>query len=207
MATLCPFLKFKELDSNGAPLSGGKLYTYVAGTTTPLSTFTDESGGVSNANPIILDSRGEASVWLSASASYKFVLKDADDVTIWTVDDVAINNGTPSTTSWGGWTEHSVTDGQSATDLSSETVDGASYTSAVYEVEIVRGTTVLANGRLAMQYVNSTWRVVEGGFIANEAHGVTFSVSQAGRVGQLRAALDSGAGNGTLKLSRRLVYA
>ena len=208
MANLAPFLKFKEWDSNGDPLSGGKLYSYVAGTSTPASTYTDESGATPNTNPVILDGSGRADVWLSASTNYKFVLYDSDDNLIWSVDDV--NGGSassPSTTSWGAWVEHDVTDGQSATDLTSETVDGASYSSAIYEVEILRGTTVLANGRIALQYVNSTWRVVTGGFMAEEANGVTFSVSQTTTVAQLRAALDSGAGNGTIKLSKRLIPA
>ena len=67
--------------------------------------------------------------------------------------------------------------------------------------------TVLANGKIALQYVNSTWRIVQGGFITTSAYGVTFSVSQTTTVAQLRAALDSGAGNGTIKLSKRLIPA
>jgi hypothetical protein len=207
MATLAPLLKFKEWDSNGNPLSGGKLYSYVAGTSTPASTFSDESGAVPNSNPVILDSEGRADVWLSASTNYKFVLKDADDVTIWTVDDVSGGSSAISTTSWSAWTEHETTDGQSATDLTGETVDGASYSSAIYEVEIIRGTTVVSNGQIALQYVNGTWQVVKGGFISTIADGVTFSVSQTTTVAQLRAALDSGAGDGTIKLSKRLIPA
>ena len=207
MASLCPFIKFRELDSNGDPLSGGKLYAYVAGTSIPAATYTDESGSTPNSNPVILDASGRADVWLSASTNYKFVLHDSSDNLIYSVDDVSLNSGTPSTTSWGAWTTHTVTDGQSATDLTGETVDGASYSSAIYEVEILRGTTVLANGKIALQYVNSTWRIVQGGFITTSAYGVTFSVSQTTTVAQLRAALDSGAGNGTIKLSKRLIPA
>ena len=69
----------------GVPLSGGKVYTYAAGTTTPQATYTDYTGATPNANPIILNSRGEAAIWLG-SASYKFTLTDANDVEIWTVD-------------------------------------------------------------------------------------------------------------------------
>lgn len=85
MTTVSPSPKFQAFDANGAPLVGGKLYTYAAGTTTPQTTYTNQSGAATNTNPVILDSRGEASVWLS-SAQYKFVLKDADDVEIWSVD-------------------------------------------------------------------------------------------------------------------------
>jgi hypothetical protein len=69
----------------GVPLSGGRVYTYTAGTTTPQATFTDASGTTPNPNPIILNSRGEASIWLG-SGIYKFKLTDANDVEIWTVD-------------------------------------------------------------------------------------------------------------------------
>lgn len=205
MAELAPVLKQTFLDSNGDPLAGGKLYSYIAGTSTPLSTYTDSGGSTPNANPTILDANGQADVWLG-SGTYKFVLNDSDDVTQWTIDDVnsAANPSTPS-----GWTEHNVTDGQSATDLTGETVDSDDYSSALYEYEIIRGTTIVASGRLAIQDVNSSWRVVDGGYMIGEAevHGVTFSVSQSGTVATLRAALDSGAGSGTIKLSRRLIAA
>jgi hypothetical protein len=61
------------------------LYTYIAGTTTLQATYTDATATTANTNPIILDSRGEANVWLGG-AIYKFVLKDADGALIWTVD-------------------------------------------------------------------------------------------------------------------------
>lgn len=85
MAVITPTPKVQFLTDNGAPLVGGKLYTYVAGTTTPQATYTDETGSTANTNPVILDSRGEANVWLGA-ASYKFILTDADDVELWSVD-------------------------------------------------------------------------------------------------------------------------
>ncbi len=80
--------KLQFFDNDGNPLVGGKLYTYAAGTTTPLATYTDSTGATPNTNPIILDSRGEANVWLTAQ-SYKFVLKTSTDSTIWTVDNVS----------------------------------------------------------------------------------------------------------------------
>jgi hypothetical protein len=60
----------------------------VAGTTTPLATYTTQAGTIANTNPIILDSRGEANVWL-ASAAYKLKLTTAADVEIWTVDNIS----------------------------------------------------------------------------------------------------------------------
>jgi hypothetical protein len=87
MTTLTPTPKQQFLDANGNPLSGGKVYTYAAGTTTPLVTYTDESGTVPNTNPVILDSRGEAAIWLGV-ASYKLKLTTSTDVEIWTVDNI-----------------------------------------------------------------------------------------------------------------------
>jgi len=100
MATtsLSPTPKLQFFDLNGAPLSGGKLYTYAAGTTTPLASYTDSTGNIANTNPIILDSRGEANVWLSG-AIYKIALYDSTNVLIWTVDNI---NGTTFATNFTG---------------------------------------------------------------------------------------------------------
>ena len=87
-ASLSSVPKLQFFDANGNPLVGGKLYTYAAGTTTPLATYTDSSAGTPNTNPIILNSRGEANVWLS-NTTYKFVLKTSADVEIWTVDNIS----------------------------------------------------------------------------------------------------------------------
>jgi hypothetical protein len=87
MATLSPLPKLQFFDAAGVPLVGGKLYSYAAGTSTPLATYTSESGTVPNTNPVILDARGEASVWLGSSA-YKLKLTTSTDVEIWTVDNI-----------------------------------------------------------------------------------------------------------------------
>lgn len=84
-ATPAPKMQF--FDNNGNPLVGGKLYTYQAGTTLLQNTYSSASGAAYNTNPIILDSRGEATIFLDAK-SYKFVLKTSADVLIWSVDNV-----------------------------------------------------------------------------------------------------------------------
>ena len=89
MASLSPAPKLQFFDANGVPLAGGKLYSYAAGTTTPLATYTSAAGTVANTNPIILNSRGEAEVWLG-SAAYKLRLTTSTDVEIWTVDNITI---------------------------------------------------------------------------------------------------------------------
>ena len=84
-------------NNSGVILSGGKLYTYAAGTTTPQVTYTSSSGGTNHTNPIILDSAGRVpggEIWLNATP-YKFVLKDSSDVLIATYDNVS-GIGAPS---------------------------------------------------------------------------------------------------------------
>ena len=92
MKTFLPSPRWQFFDSvTGAPLAGGKLYTYAAGTTTPLATYTDSTGATPNANPIVLDSRGECRIW-AGDALYKFVLEDSLGNLIWTED----NHGIPA---------------------------------------------------------------------------------------------------------------
>lgn len=79
-----PYQQF--YDSNGDPLSGGLVYTYASGTTTPRATYTDQGGGTPCANPIVLDSAGRAQFWLDNSAAYKFVVKTSTGTTIQTTD-------------------------------------------------------------------------------------------------------------------------
>jgi hypothetical protein len=89
MALLMPQGKHQYFTTAGEPLNGGKVYTYAAGTTTPLTTYSAQSGapGTENANPVVLDARGEATIFFGA-AGYKVVLKDASDATIWTQDNL-----------------------------------------------------------------------------------------------------------------------
>lgn len=79
-------------DNNGDPLTGGKLYTYAAGTTTPQTTYTTSAGNVAWTNPIVLDSAGRVptggEIWLDGAASYKFVLHTATNVLLATWDNL-----------------------------------------------------------------------------------------------------------------------
>lgn len=81
--------KFQAIDANGKPLVGGKLYTYVNATTTPQATYQDAAGSINNANPIILDGRGEAIIFLDEQRSYTFVLRDSQDALIWSQDSIS----------------------------------------------------------------------------------------------------------------------
>jgi hypothetical protein len=77
-------------DNNGVPLSGGLLYTYQAGSSTPLATFTDINATTANANPIVLNSSGRLNdeVWLTYGFNYKFVLQTSAAVTLGTYDNL-----------------------------------------------------------------------------------------------------------------------
>jgi hypothetical protein len=76
----------------GAVLTGGKLYTYLAGTTTPATTYTSSAGNVARANPVVLNAAGRVpdggEIWI-LPISYKFVLKDSNDVLIATYDNIS----------------------------------------------------------------------------------------------------------------------
>jgi hypothetical protein len=77
--------------NSGVILSGGKLYTYAAGTTTPKTSYTSSSGNTAHTNPIILDSAGRVpggEIWL-LTFPYKFALYTSTDVLIATYDNIS----------------------------------------------------------------------------------------------------------------------
>jgi hypothetical protein len=82
-------------DNNGVILSGGLVYTYTAGTTTPQAAYTTSSGSTAHTNPIVLDSAGRVpsggEIWLTDAVAYKFLLKTSVGVTIATYDNVTGN--------------------------------------------------------------------------------------------------------------------
>jgi hypothetical protein len=86
MASILPTGKQVYLDNAGVPLVGGKVYTYAAGTSTLKATYQDQAGLIPNANPVVLNTRGEALIFWSGA--YKIVLKDSLDNIIWSVDNV-----------------------------------------------------------------------------------------------------------------------
>lgn len=90
-----------QFSNSSGLLVGGLVYTCVGGSScpgTPLATYTDYTGGVQNANPVVLDSLGSAPIWLTPSISYKIVVEDAAGVIQFTEDGISVN---PSLTSLG----------------------------------------------------------------------------------------------------------
>jgi len=78
-------------DNSGNVLSGGKIFTYAAGTTTPQATYTSAGGGTALANPIILDAAGRVptgEIWLTDGLQYKFIIKTSTDVQIGSYDNI-----------------------------------------------------------------------------------------------------------------------
>jgi hypothetical protein len=91
--TLSPVLKQKFFGNDGKPLNGGKLFSYATLSSTKIATYQDAAGASPNANPVILDYRGEANVFIPPNTSYKFVLAPANDTDpptnpIWSIDPV-----------------------------------------------------------------------------------------------------------------------
>jgi len=90
-----PWVIEQFLTTTGRPASGYQLFTYEAGTTTKLATYTDQSGSVNGSNPIILDSAGRPpSPILLLPQAYKFVLAPPNDSDPplspdWTADNIA----------------------------------------------------------------------------------------------------------------------
>lgn len=85
---LAPVIKHQFFDTNGDPLAGGKLYSYQAGTSTPQATYTSQSLGTPNANPVVLDASGMCNLWLNPSFSYKFLMQNSLSVEQWSVDNI-----------------------------------------------------------------------------------------------------------------------
>lgn len=107
-ASLITATKFHSTLANGQANASGRVFTYAAGTTTPQATYTDASQTTPNANPIILDATGRASVWLDPSLSYKFVIQDsagaaAPDGTVDNISSAGSGFGSPDGSSFIGF--------------------------------------------------------------------------------------------------------
>jgi len=78
-------------DNDGNVLSGGKIYTYTAGSSTPAVTYTTAAGVIQHSNPIILDSAGRVpggEIWLTDGIQYKFVINNSIGTLIGTYDNI-----------------------------------------------------------------------------------------------------------------------
>lgn len=117
MPTLCPYNQF--VDASGNPLAGGKVYTYVTGTTTNKDTYRDSKGEVKHTNPIILGDDGlppGGAIWLDTDSAYTLDVDDSADGNILDVDNII---GIPS----GYKLEEDIVLGSSASIVSSSNGD------------------------------------------------------------------------------------
>ena len=90
-----PWVRQQFFDDNGNPLSGGLIDTYIAGSTTPINTYTDITLTTIHTNPIVLNTRGETTIFLDPTVAYKFVLRNPlpDGSEIWTQDNITALGG------------------------------------------------------------------------------------------------------------------
>jgi hypothetical protein len=91
--TIAPFPKHQFFTNGGDPAASYQLFTYVAGTSTKINTYTDVALSVANTNPIVLDSSGRCTIFLTPGTSVKFVFalptdSDPPAAPIWTIDNV-----------------------------------------------------------------------------------------------------------------------
>jgi hypothetical protein len=166
-------------DNNGTPLSGGKLYSYAAGTTTPQATYTSASGATAHTNPIVLDSAGRVAtgeIWLTAGSNYKFVLKTSTETTIATWDNITGINGT-GITSNADSVEYdppftgALTSGYTVEDKLAQNVSvkdfGATGDGSTDDTTAIQA--ALDSGALEVVFPAGGTYIVNGGLISNQA--------------------------------------
>jgi len=167
--------------NSGVPLTGGLLYTYAAGTTTPLATYTTAAGSTANSNPIVLNSAGrlDNEVWLTSTLTYKFVLKDSSGVTIATYDDIPGIGSVSGLTSGssilygngsGGFSNVTIGSNLSFVGGTLSASTGSSGTGSVTSVAMttpdaftVTGSPVTSTGTLAVTYSGNPIPITSGG--------------------------------------------
>jgi len=173
-------------DNNGVPLSGGLIYTYQAGSSTPLATYIDNGGTTANANPIVLDSSGRVpnEIWLLQGYSYKFIIQNASGTSLITLDNLygilqnapAVSNTVPSglIAIWSGSTGSIpsgwlLCNGSNGTpDLRNSFVLGAGNTYAV-------GATGGSTDAIVVSHTHTATSVV-----SDPSHSHTFNVNNSG---------------------------
>jgi microcystin-dependent protein len=146
-------------DDSGVPLSGGLIYTYTAGGTTPLTTYTSISGLIANSNPIILDAAGRVNeVWIPEGVSYKMIVKNSGNVTIGTFDNLNPIPTLPVSIANGG--------------------TGAT-TASQARVNLGLGTFLVPTGTIIMWPSNtipSDWKLCDGSAILRSTYATLYSI-------------------------------
>jgi len=138
------FNGYQSFLPTGAPNSGGLIYTYLAGSTTPTATYFDSAGAVAQANPIPLDSGGRppGEIWINPSLGYKFVLTDTYFNVIGTYDNIVANSALS-----GGTMTNALNEAPPVTIASATTV--AIGAAAANTINISGSTTIVAFDTIA----------------------------------------------------------
>jgi hypothetical protein len=219
MASRAGIVKQQFFDDNGDPLAGGLLYTYEAGSTTPRVTYADKDEFAQNSNPIELDARGECDIWLT-TGSYKFILCDANDVPIYTEDNIQsfaaqinlsgalsiVNNLSDVASASASLVNlgiapfstpytHSFTNNQAATNLTGRAYSSSTYRAVFLSIFILRGA-VASIQQFALVWDGSAWALQDLGD-SGSGHGLTFSLSGT-TTAQLRLASDNSGSSGNV---------
>lgn len=163
-----PLMQFNQ---GGIPLSGGRLYTYAAGTTTKITTYVDNLGVTPNTNPILLNTNGECSLWLDPSVNYKLTLSPSTDTDpptnpFWTVDNIS---GGISSTSLNNLITGYATTATSATTttLTTNSQYQQYFTGTTTQTVVLPDVTTLTLGRKFLIENNSTGIVTVNSFGGN----------------------------------------
>lgn len=180
---LSPISRRQFIDANGNPYSGGKIHTYLAGTTTPATTYKDSLAAASNTNPIILDTEGRTpySVWFTDDVVYKYAVTDSADAPVYTEDNVSgINDFVIPTVS--EWTATTVTCVYSSATVF--TITGSDETATLHvgrrlKITASDGTNPVYATITVSSYAPSTTTityVVDSGTVANAAILVSYGM-------------------------------
>jgi len=181
MSTLLPYPRFKAIDAAGVPYSGGKVYTYRAGTSTAKATYSDMACATPNANPVVLDSAGEATLYLKGK--YKIVLKTSADVPVWTLDNVQ---------GMGDWEESAFYPDYNETDQGAAG-SGASMKDLIDWIASENATLILAHnsGSTTTTYTLSTSETIPSNISLKVQKGAKISIG-AGKTLTINGNIDAG---------------
>ena len=92
MAQTVIYPAWQVADANGVPLPGALLYSYEAGTSTPLPLYVDEALTVPLPNPVVADSAGRFPALYAQPQDYRLDLFTAGGSLVWTRDPVPVSN-------------------------------------------------------------------------------------------------------------------